>query len=602
MRKGMTDFSKPTFHDRRNDGGNDKSGGGGEIDNEKLIDLAYSMAIEPQRFDALYQMLDEHLQNFQNTTEPEDNEGQDQSEYDINAISNHFERAFGLLNQQGRRTQYATGSTRYVDSDTRPSALIRKNGSLFHANQPMQDLFGFSIDKTPDASRFDHGEYDRLLRDVKTLKTHQTDKMISVYKLLSLENDMPFKMALSHAVGYDGKPIGRLSTFHIKWLPEMGQQFKESFDLTDVDLAITKAIVSGLSLRDLASERGRSINTVRTQTKALLTKLGLHSQIELACYYSGFSQFNLKDPTKNLPTQQKKDPWRTNRHLSLPDNRIMDYVIAGPDHGRPVLFFHALSGGQFLSQSVREQLTARNIRLILVWRPFYANTSPDGAHRDAPERFAGDVCRLLDFLKISQCQILGINVGAVYAYACAQFLKTRISGLVNCATSAPMTHEQLKHMALSSRAVGIFMARYTPKLLPMLSRAMLSSIDAGYDLEFMQAHFANTPDDQKLFNNPETLALFRDSYSAGARQGHMFLVRDGNVQAGNWGHLAQALDCPVTLIHGENDTAYPLELIRKFVDGKSNFTLLPIPKAGHLVYFQQPGLAFSALDAQIAKE
>ena len=70
------------------------------------------------------------------------------------------------------------------------------------------------------------------------------------------------------------------------------------------------------------------------------------------------------------------------------------------------MFSHALIGGLLLTRSMRDELDARNIRLIMVWRPYFAGSDPDGVHKKAPERFARDIEYLLDHLNIETCQIL----------------------------------------------------------------------------------------------------------------------------------------------------------------------------------------------------
>lgn len=571
-----------------------------ENSNEELIDLAYSMAVEPQRLNALSRILDERLHALHSEPKLVGGEEPAQPQDDLDDISSHFERAFDLLERQGRRFNYATGSIRFVDSDTRASALITEDGSIAHANSAAAETLGFKGHEKPDAARFEHGHYDRLLRDLKTIKDHEIDKIISVYNLLSLDGDGHIKMALSRAAGYKGEALGRLCTFHIKWLPEMGRQFQDGFDLTDIDLEITKAIVSGVSLKDLAQARGRALATVRTQTKVLLSKLRLHSQVELACLYSGFTQFNLKDPARSSKPEAKTEPWRAKFTLDLPGERTLQYEMAGPPKGRPVLFFHALIGGMSLTKVMRDELSARNIRLIMVWRPLFAGSSPDGKLRGAAERFARDIEFLLDKLGIEKCQILALISGAIYAYACAGYMPGRITGLVNCAGSIPIVSQaQFKRMDTSSR-VTIYVARYTPQLLPMLMRAMLTNIDAGYDQEFVQELYENSPYDLEILEDPETKQSIRESYPISAAQGYVSFVRDIQMQASKWQHLLASVDCPIALIHGKHDPAYPIAEVKEFANTKPNVTLHIIEKAGPLVYFKYPKQVFATLDAQYA--
>jgi len=568
--------------------------------NEELINLAYSMAVEPQRFGAFTDILNERALALSKTAGSNEDSNQQKAHENLSNIVAHFQHAFDLLERQGRRFNYATGSIRFVDTDNKPSALLHEDGTVFHANKAAISGLGLALGKKISAAQFTGEQHKRLLRDLKTIGKYETDKIISVYNLSLKDGGEQIKIALSKAVDYKNKPIGRLCTFHIKWMPERGKQFQEGFDLTPVDLAITKAIISGTSLKALAHERGRSLATIRTQTKALLSKLGLHSQVELACLYSGFTHFNLNAPAKEAIAKPKAEPWRAVKFLELPGERKLQYELVGPPNGRPVLYFHGLIDAMMVTTAIRKELAARNIRLIMVWRPFFAGTSPDEGVRGAPQRFAADIERLLNKLEIKSCQILGISQGGIYGYGCAQYMPARITGLVNCSTGIPITsRKQFKLMHPSPR-IHILLARYSPMLLPMMVRAMLSKIDAGYDEEFLLEHYENSPSDLQTLKDQELGKLMRAAYPIYTAQGYMPFVRNAQIEASKWGALLGGVMCPVTLVHGDQHHTYPLSTVREFTKDKPNFTLLPIRYGGQLLYYQHTSAIYEALDAQYA--
>ena len=103
-----------------------------------------------------------------------------------------------------------------------------------------------------------------------------------------------------------------------------------------------------------------------------------------------------------------------------------------------------------------------------------------------------------------QSRVRGITSRAIYAYACAGHMPGRITGIVNCAGCIPnMSRAQFKRMDSSSR-VTIYVARYTPQLLSILMRAMLTNIDAGYDQEFVQDLYEKPPFDLQTLEDLET--------------------------------------------------------------------------------------------------
>ena len=249
--------------------------------NKQLITLAYSMAIEPQRLTDFANLLNMRAETL--GAKNADNEGQQEISENLSNIAAHLQQALDLIERQGRRFNYATGSMQFIDLDIRPSALIHKDGSIFHANTAAKNELGFVKKQNIPRRHLSKEEYKRFLGDLQHIGKHAIDKIISVYNFSVPETGEQIKMALSKAIDYRNKAIGRLSTFHVKWSDVRGQQFQTAFGLTPVDIEITRAIILGISLRDVAKDRSRSLSTIRNQTKALFAKLGVHSQVELAC-------------------------------------------------------------------------------------------------------------------------------------------------------------------------------------------------------------------------------------------------------------------------------------------------------------------------------
>lgn len=69
--------------------------------------------------------------------------------------------------------------------------------------------------------------------------------------------------------------------------------WRAMFDLTECELIIAEGLVSGQRINDIASQRGVSIETVRTQTKRMFERLNVSSQAEAAARLSRASPFRL---------------------------------------------------------------------------------------------------------------------------------------------------------------------------------------------------------------------------------------------------------------------------------------------------------------------
>ncbi|MEH6909699.1 MAG: alpha/beta fold hydrolase [Oceanicoccus sp.] len=566
-----------------------------DTSNEALIDIAYSLVVEPHRLRMFTQIILDRLE-VTHLNQVADGNADEKTE-DINEIANHFSRAANLLDRQGRQFLFATGSRRYVDLDNRPCLLLQQNGTILHRNQAAIDGLCIADHKRLSSTSFRDGQYGIFRDNLTSIKKFENDQLIAIYDLILLDGS-PVKMALSKTIDYTGKVIGRLYTLHIKWQPEMARQFQEGFNLTAVDLAITEAIVTGRGLRALAEDRNRSIGTVRNQLKTLLAKLELNSQSELICFLSGFMNIKRKEKANIIKPGLPVEPWRDVAILDLPDSRKMQYELAGPVNGRPVLYFHALIGGTVLTPSMRAELDARRIRLIMVWRPNFAGTSSESKWKGAAQRFAADVLCLLEYLKIEKCQILANITGSIYAYACAQKLPNRISGIINCGSCIPIvSHEQYKAMMPAFR-VSVYMARYAPKLLPMFVKGALAKIDAGFDEEVILDQFEHSPHDMDMLLRTELKELIRASYARYTSAGYLMYSIDLPLVASKWGGLLEGVHCPVTLMHGSEDPAFGATTLRDFCQDRDNFTFEVFDRTGQLVFFQHSKEVFAALDAQ----
>jgi DNA-binding CsgD family transcriptional regulator len=80
----------------------------------------------------------------------------------------------------------------------------------------------------------------------------------------------------------DGATVHALVvTSELAWPDALSVALKEAFDLTVAEIEIVRALCEGAQVKDIARDRGRSIETVRTQLRSILSKTDTHSQSEL---------------------------------------------------------------------------------------------------------------------------------------------------------------------------------------------------------------------------------------------------------------------------------------------------------------------------------
>ncbi|MGI3165949.1 helix-turn-helix transcriptional regulator [Pseudooceanicola sp. 200-1SW] len=79
----------------------------------------------------------------------------------------------------------------------------------------------------------------------------------------------------------DGPPFALVATSLLDWPAGLNALLRAAFGLTRAETEILRGLSEARSLRDIAGARGRSVETVRAQIKALMAKTETRSQAEL---------------------------------------------------------------------------------------------------------------------------------------------------------------------------------------------------------------------------------------------------------------------------------------------------------------------------------
>ncbi|PHR61270.1 MAG: hypothetical protein COA43_04650 [Robiginitomaculum sp.] len=566
-----------------------------KIENQ-LITLAYSMAVEPQRWHVMTGLMDQWLLGFVDNAEdtniptvPEDT-----------PLVEHLIHAMDLMERQGQKYNHGTSSPRFIDSELEPAALLTQKGNIQHCNISAVQKLGFSIGTNVPKDPFEHGEFDILLRTLRKIERLKVDSFVQAFNVRDV-NGHNLTLALSVTRSVNNETIGRLTTISQSWHPSTAQQFKSSLNLTDTELAITKTIVSGQTLAQLAKQRGRSIGTVRNQLKALLTKLELNSKTELVCLYSGYARFNGLSAPQDPSIFIDPEPWRERRQLIRPDGTCLAYDLVGPEKGRPIIHFSDLVTAHGVTTKMRELLDVHNLRLVLPWRPAWGHSDPYATLETCAESFARDIEMLMDELSIQTCQTLGSNTGTPFQYAAGRRLPNRLLCHTSCSPTIPLhTSKQMKQMKPQQRVI-FFLARTAPQLLFMYCRFAMAKVEAGYDEQHVASLFEDSPYDLATIKIPEIRNLTRNAFAMATMQGPQGIAWDLIHKAQLWDYLDPPYPTPILFLCAEHDPDISKELLADFIEDRNDIELRIIPKSGTMLHLQHPDILFKALDEQWAK-
>lgn len=562
----------------------------------ELVDMVYASAVDPQKYDDLMEVWTQHMDGVLTSIDPDMDKSLTDAA-DADEIERHFNRAFTILERLGRQDTEAMSLGALVEGETRPAILLDARGRIVAVNGRAAEQFGLTPGDHVSALHLEASGLSNIRQALARLDTEPEGRLLTVTRMLSPYDGSTPIVALNRAATSDAdQPLALLSVADIAWSARIGEMLRQVFGLTVAECDIARGIIGGLSIEQIAIQRGRSEQTVKTQSKSILRKLELRTQAELIRMIAALMQMDA------APDMLREGDGPSSRSaIMLGKGRPLEVVTIGPDNGRPVLFIHGMLDGYGVTHAMKQGLERRGIRLICPVRPNFGNSGPDGDAHQAPERFAADLDIVMDYYGIGPCPVIGHMAGSVYAFAAAARLGARITRVVNISGGVPiLSTAQFATMSSRQRIVA-YTARFTPKLLPLILRAGIALLDSGGDRAFMDALHKSAPRDYGAALRPEIFALLSEGYRFTVAQGHRAFEIDAHHVVRDWSEYVAASVQPVMLLHGRHDPVVDIATVRAFAERLgARAVLREYVDDGQLIFYALPDAMLEALEQALA--
>jgi pimeloyl-ACP methyl ester carboxylesterase len=128
-------------------------------------------------------------------------------------------------------------------------------------------------------------------------------------------------------------------------------------------------------------------------------------------------------------------------NLHLADGQTLEYLVAGPATGTPLVLHHGTPGAAALFEPLVATAAGHGLRVVSYSRPGYAGSSPQPGRQVAAA--ATDVTAILDDLGADRFLTVGWSGGGPHALACAALLPGRCLAAATVAGVAPYGAEGL---------------------------------------------------------------------------------------------------------------------------------------------------------------
>ena len=546
----------------------------------EIVDRLYEVALDPIRLEDLLVVWEERVSQLR--LGPVDQA----IELDDPEIDAHVSRARVFLDRY-EATRSAGGLRDLLDDIPRAAAFVSDGGPRITAcNRPAARAFGLQEGGPVTALPFDAEDIGTLQAAIRKVASGRAEQSLT----LRIRSSVTGSPVILRIARLEEKGLALVLSTELFWPDDFGQTVQKAFGLTAAEVDIVRGITLGLPLKDIAEQRGRSIETVRTQLRSILAKTETHGQSELVRVVLGLMEVTqipigaappgVTGALRPISFQQVKGP----------AGRRLEYIEFGDPKGAPVLYMHLDYGLIRWPAEAERQAALRGLRIVVPVRAGYGRSELHGRGTDHIQGVVEDYAAVLDHLGIEAAAVISLGADLRFALALANQRPGLVTGILGCAAQLPLrSAAQYDRMDKWQRFI-LANARYAPKVLPFLVQAGFSlARRLGKDKFFMQVNGGSAAD-METFADPqvrEAILLGSDVCLADRKSAHEAFTRECISSERDWSDLIHAVRVPVHLLQGDQDPQTPVQTIHELMGDYPALKVEFLPQTGQLLFFKE---------------
>lgn len=549
----------------------------------EIIDRLYDVALDPVRYEDLVDAWKTQAPN------PRHHPDRPSGAFHDAEVENHVERASVFLDRF-EVAHRASGYAAALADIGRSAAFVCDGRSIVASNQAAREVFGLKDGAPVAMLPFADSDVEDLCRIAKRVSSGEAERAATL-RLRPETNSGPIILRVMPVKSPDARPLALVISSALAWPAGFDAILEEAFDLTEAEVDIVRGIVEGRGVREIATERGRSEQTVRTQLRGVLAKTETHSQGELIRIALGLMDVTAVRGTVASPHPAVGRllplPFQT---MSQPGGRRFDWVEFGAPRGRPLLYFPLDYGLCRWPADLEQAARQRNIRVIAPVRAGFGHSGELPPKVDYCDETARDALRLLDHLGVARAAILCLGADMRFAMRAAALDPARITGIVAAPGTLPAsTNAQYERMGKWHRFI-LANGRHAPKILPFLVKAGFSLARRIGKEQFFRAVNASSPGDLKTFEDPlvkEAMLLGSEISLSSWHTAHQAFSREVIDSERDWSPIVHDCPVPVLMMQGDEDPQAPRENVLERAPEFPDIKIEWLPGCGQLLFFQE---------------
>lgn len=559
------------------------------LSRSEIIDKLYEVAVDPERYESLLDSWEEKIGAVR---------GLDKTALAFHdpEIEAHFERADIFLDRLQDAEFKNDPAAVLAQFENVAACLVDQRMIVEAVNATARSVFelseGCRLSELP-LDEYDFGELSTAIS--QTIREPNTATRLFRFRCTTRERIIVFQIRPCRMAGSD---FAVVATSEVGWPSELNNTLQAAFQLSETEVEVVRALVECQSLRTIAERRGRSVETVRSQVRSIMSKTETHSQSELVRITLSLMDVvgqtqtvseSLANPTLGSAARLDPVPFQT---ITRPDGRRLDYVVLGDPKGKPVLFMPGDYGLIRWPASGEAEARERGVQVIVPVRAGYGHSSEMRYKDKVRDVSCADIAAILKDRGVKRCPIISICNDSYFAFIFAARYPEMCSALLAYGGALPYTKaEQFERMDKWHRFI-LANARYAPHLLPFMVKAGFFLARRIGKRGFIHAVYGDCKADVETFEQPEVyeamvsgseIAL-SDTFSA-----HRAFSKEVIAQArDDWTKEVEAVretGVPVHFVNGGQDPMVPLATFEEYKVAHPWIDFTLHEDAGQLIFF-----------------
>ena len=532
-----------------------------------------STAGDPFRFDEL-------VETWNTLFDAYGADGPEASPAQVERIVDATFAALGGGDDDQRRSQLQ----RVINGLPHAALMVRADGVVTGLNEAA--LERLTVDPGDRVEKIGYDlERDEPLGDViaNTLsRSNGAPGEVALKRAVHAKSDRAATLAIVPSHGAEaGSDMALLFIIDPIWRAEVEALMARAYELTSAEARVLMGFLDGHSLQDVATERGTSYATVRTQFQTVMTKTGARSQAELMRNTLAVSQFFTD--VKQVASVAGH-PYRKRIDLFRPGGRSVDVTLAGDLNGELVVYIPDTTQCTF-QPSIEAAFRQAGLCVASLCRPGFGRTDPPAEGQDYETCLAEDISAFQDQYGVKSSAVMAHNSSSCFAYRVGGLIPKRVTRVIVVSSLVPKKFMQATDVGSPWVAALMRTAQISPKMHRVIVGAAIRSWKAMGSRRMFSMQFASYKPDVALAIQPESIVEHDYAVNMAIGQNLDYAVIAFEHAMRDWSDWIDGCAVPIDLISGEHDPIAPIGGIRNMVAAyPDKMTLRLIKDTGYMVF------------------